>query len=49
MPIQPKLLIELLQAGRLPASRFGPGSLRDLQTPLDARLLEKRRQGPGEA
>jgi len=48
MPIQPKLLIELAQAGRLPASRLSPGALRELQTPLDAGLLARRRHGGGE-
>jgi hypothetical protein len=48
MPIQSKLLIELLAAGRLPASRFSAGARLDLRTPLAAGLLEKRRQGAGE-
>jgi len=48
MPNLPALLSELALAGHLPASRFSPGALREIRTALDARLLEKRRQGAGE-
>jgi len=48
MATLPALLAELARAGSLPASRISVSALRELRTPLAARLLEKRRQGAGE-
>ncbi len=43
-----KRLLDLAEAGRLPASLVSATTLRDLQTPFDAGILVRRRRGGGE-